>query len=104
MLETLGLYVVYSGAMNMELDEQTDKQPCYMVSDETIAEGKKCEKGFSCLKGPREDLCLIDTCVNGKVLFIKCLNRERCSYKGTFGYSLICHCPVRKELYNKHGV
>jgi hypothetical protein len=22
----------------------------------------------------------------------------------TFGDGLICHCPTRKEIYNKHGV
>ena len=104
MLETPGLYVVYDDAMNMDLDEQTDKQPCYMVSDETIAEGKKCEKGFSCLTGQREDLCQVESCINGKVHFIKCMNKEPCSYQGTFGDGVICHCPVQKELYNKHGV
>lgn len=91
-------------AMNMELAEQTDKQPCYTVSDKTIAEANKCKKDFSCLKTPHEALCLIDSCVNGKVHFIKCLNRGNCSYQGSFGLNLICHCPVRKELYNKYRV
>jgi hypothetical protein len=32
------------------------------------------------------------------------LNKEPCSYQSTFGDSVICHCPTRKELYNKHDV
>ena len=81
-----------------------DEKPHYTVSEETIAETKRCNKGFSCLNGQRENLCQVETCINGKVHFIKCLNEESCSYKGTFGDGVICYCPTRKELYNKHGV
>jgi hypothetical protein len=81
-----------------------DKKSRYTVSDETIAETKRCMKGFSCLKGQREDLCQVESCINDKVHFIKCLNKDACSYQDTFGDSIICYCPTRKELHNKHGV
>jgi len=84
--------------------KKTDELQCHRVSEETIAETTKCEKDFSCLQGQHDDLCPIDYCVNGKVHFIKCLNGQGCSYQGSFGNGLLCHCPVRKELYNKHGV
>ena len=90
--------------MNGNMSKKLDEQPCYAVSEETIAGTQSCEKGFSCLKGQREDLCLVEYCVNGKVHFIKCLNEESCPYQGTFGDGVICYCPTRKELYNKHGV
>ena len=81
-----------------------DKKPHYTVSEETIAETKRCNKGFSCLNGQREDLCQVETCINDKVHFIKCLNEEPCSYKGNFGDGVLCYCPTCKEIYNKHGV
>ena len=80
------------------------KKPRYTVSEETITETKKCKKGFSCLPGQREDLCQVESCINGKVHFIKCLDKDPCPYQDTFGDGVICHCPIRKELYNKHGV
>jgi len=82
-----------------------DKPKRHNVSEETIEETKKCDKDFSCLEGQREDLCTVEQCVNGKVHFIECLDRSNgCPYKISFGYSFICHCPTRKELYNKHKI
>ena len=86
------------------MNKKLDGQPCYTVSKETIAKTLRCNKGFSCLKGQNEDLCIVDSCINGEVHFIKCLNKESCAYQGTFGDGVICYCPTRKELYNKHGV
>ena len=86
------------------MSKKLDEQLYYTVSEETITRTQRCEKDFSCLKGQREDLCLVDSCVNGEVHFIKCLNKESCSYQGSFGSGFICYCPTRKELYNKHGV
>jgi len=86
------------------MSKKQDKQLCYTISEETIAITQRCKKGFSCLSGEREDLCLVESCVNGDVHFIKCLNKESCSYQGTFGSGVVCYCPTRKELYNKHGV
>ena len=76
----------------------------YDISEETIAETKRCEKGFACLKGQCDDLCRVESCVNGKVHFIQSMNKDYCSYRGNFGESVICYCPTRKELYNMHGV
>ncbi len=86
------------------MSKKLDKQPCYNVSEETIARTQRCNKDFSCLKEKREDLCQVESCVNGKVHFIKCLNKESCVYQGTLGSGIVCYCPTRKELYNKHGV
>ena len=80
------------------------EQSRYTVSGETIAETKRCKKGFSCLTEQREDLCQIESCINAKVHFIKCLNKESCSYQDPYGDGFLCYCPTSKELYNKHGV
>ena len=81
-----------------------NEQPCYTVSEETLEGTKRCKKDFSCLNGQRKDLCEVESCINGEVLFIKCMNDEFCPYYGSFGNSIICYCPTRKELYNKYGV
>jgi len=81
-----------------------DKKNRHSVSEEAIAETKKCKKGFSCLSKQSEDLCQIESCVNGKVHFIQCLSTTSCSYQLHFGSECICTCPTRKELYNQHGV
>ena len=76
----------------------------YNIPEETIAETKRCEKGFSCLKDLCEGLCRVESCVNGRVHFIRSMNKNYCSYRGDFGGSAICYCPTRKELYNMYGV
>jgi hypothetical protein len=82
-----------------------DEKSRYTISEETIAETKRCKKGFSCLTGQREDLCPIESCINGKVHFIKCFSTTSCSYRVVYsGDEGFCYCPTRKELYNKHGV
>ena len=81
-----------------------DEKSRYTVSEETIADTKKCKKDFSCLSKQSEDLCQIESCINGKVHFIKCLSTASCSYQVYYGDRCICCCPTRKELYNQHGV
>jgi hypothetical protein len=85
--------------MSKKHDEQTE----FTVSEETIAATQRCKKDFSCLNGKREDLCPVESCINGEVHFIKCLNKEACPYQGTFGDGAVCYCPTRKELFNKYG-
>ena len=76
----------------------------YQVSDEAHSVATKCDKGFSCLKRERKDLCKVDFYIKGKVYFVKCLNEGYCPYKHPFGSSFFCSCPVRKELFDKHKI
>ena len=76
----------------------------YKISEKTVLETKRCQKDFSCLKGQHEELCKIESCVNGKVHFVKCLSYTNCSYKGPYGDGFICYCPTRKELFNTYGI
>ena len=71
------------------------------VSDEARRAATKCEKVFSCLEGGRNDLCEVESCIDGKVHFLKCLNDSYCSYQQSFGYGVLCSCPVRMEIFNK---
>ena len=73
------------------------------VDDNTIQETTKCGKNFSCLSGEMPS-CSIEENIDNKIHFIKCVNNELCSYKLSFGYSYVCTCPVRKELYNNYKI
>jgi len=86
------------------MSKKLGELPCYTISKETIARTQNCKKGFSCLKGQREDLCLVEYCAHGALHFIKCMNEGTCPYQGAFGDGFICNCPTRKDLYNKYGV
>ncbi len=71
--------------------------------DENISKtATKCIKNLSCMSG--SDICKVELCVDGKIHFIKCMNLEHCNYRISFGYSFVCNCPVRKELFNRYNI
>jgi len=71
--------------------------------DEDISKSAtKCKKNLSCLSG--NDICKVESCVDGKIYFIKCMNLDPCNYRISFGYSFVCNCPVRKELFNLYKI
>jgi hypothetical protein len=86
----------------MELDRETMKK--LEVSDESRKAATKCSLGCSCLDGDRKDLCPVVSCVDAKVFFVQCLNEDACFYRHNFGLGHFCTCPVRQELFIKHGV
>ncbi|RJQ55698.1 MAG: hypothetical protein C4526_02820 [Nitrospiraceae bacterium] len=61
----------------------------------------RCGNNFSCLSD-KTCLCEIEDNFNGKVLFIKPQGRSACNYMMSFGYSYICNCPVRKEIFRRY--
>jgi hypothetical protein len=73
------------------------------VSDESLQATTNCEKRFTCLRGKSEALCAVESCIDGKVHFIKCLNDVFCPYQHSFGNGYLCTCPTRKEIYNKYN-
>ncbi|MBU3968326.1 MAG: hypothetical protein KKG76_13320 [Euryarchaeota archaeon] len=74
------------------------------VDDDIIKTANRCKKNFSCLSSDETDLCKVEMNVGEKIHFIKCKNKNTCNYRIPFGYSFVCTCPVRKELYNKYKV
>ncbi|VVB84584.1 Uncharacterised protein [uncultured archaeon] len=74
------------------------------LNDGIIKSADRCKKNHSCLSGDSDNLCKVEMCVGDKIHFIKCLNENLCSYRIPFGYSFVCTCPVRKELYNRFKV
>jgi hypothetical protein len=73
------------------------------VSEEARKKAEKCQRGFACLsdrKGPR---CAVHSSVRG-VLFVKNRAADYCPYGMSFGYSHICTCTVRWEIYDRYGI
>ncbi len=74
------------------------------ISDEIIKNTTKCKKKFSCLSGERNNLCNVELNIEDKIYFVKCMNNKHCEYRIAFGYSFVCLCPVRKELFKLYNI
>jgi hypothetical protein len=75
------------------------------VNKDTVSRTVRCAENFSCLEGSKECLCPVHDCSNGNVHFIHpSLKAKGCSYRLDFGYTYICSCPVRKEMYNTYRI
>jgi hypothetical protein len=74
------------------------------VSDKARKATTNCKKEFSCLEREGNNLCTVESCIDGKLHFIQCLNKGYCSYQHLFGYRFLCGCPVRKEIFNTYKI
>lgn len=74
----------------------------FEVSEETVQRTHKCWRGFACLSGNGRVVCPVRDYVTG-VLFVEKTAESYCPYDVTFGYSNICTCPVRHEIYERYG-
>ena len=76
-----------------------------MEIDKAILEQTtKCEKNFKCLDNPKDICCKVEEVIENKLAFTACLSYMSCSYKSTFGYSDVCNCPTRIEIFRKYGL
>jgi len=74
-----------------------------IIDDNIILKTKECSKEFECLRAD-DHACLktkVDRFISGNVLFIDC-NDKFCHYYMNFGNSVICNCPIRKEVFRKY--
>ena len=74
------------------------------ISVELINNTTECRNNFDCLNDENH-FCLnkVENCISNKVHFVKCSDNI-CSYRSSFGYSFICNCPIRKEIFNKYKI
>ena len=75
----------------------------YEVDKTIIEKATRCDKNYSCLSEENLPSCKVASCVGCKIHFIEKLERD-CEYYQEFGFSFICNCPVRIELYNKYNI
>ncbi|REE83269.1 hypothetical protein BX611_0556 [Lutibacter oceani] len=73
------------------------------IDKELIEKTTKCKKSFGCLNNDQHILCKVEHCVSNKVHFVKCSDNF-CPYRMSFGYSDVCNCPMRKEIFNKYKI
>jgi len=70
-----------------------------------IIKNTNCDKNFMCLKdGAKENICVINKCLDNKYCLLKEAKFGFCINRFSFGYSDICKCPVRIEIFNKYGI
>ena len=74
------------------------------VGEETIAKTTKCHDNFRCLGGEPTYLCPVSNRVSNGVLFVECKEGTLCNYQVPFGYTNVCSCPVRIELYDRYRI
>lgn len=74
----------------------------FEVSDETRQRTDRCWRGFACLSGEEDFICEVEESV-GDVVFVNRSTSTYCPYDVTFGYSHMCSCPVRREIYERYG-
>ncbi len=64
----------------------------------------ECEKDMACLKGQEGfPLCQVEKPI-ADLLFITAKPLPSCRCMRFFGNGAYCTCPVRKELYRRHGM
>ena len=73
------------------------------VSDKTRQRTEKCWREFVCLSDSENGPCAVRSCVRG-VLFVTRRTTAYCPYDVAFGFSHICSCPTRQEVYDRYGV
>ena len=75
----------------------------YEVDQTIIAKAINCDKNHVCLTEEIPSICKVSSCVGCKIHFLKKLERD-CPYHQEFGFSYICKCPVRMEIYDKYKI
>lgn len=71
--------------------------------DENIIGITHCDKNFSCLFNHTHCLCEVVDSIKKEVIFIK-PPADSCHYMNEFGFSSLCHCPTRKEIYKLYNI
>ncbi len=74
-----------------------------IISDETLKKTDQCTSNFQCLTEPNYPRCTVDRLIEDNGVFIKNRGDISCPYLISFGYSFICNCPVRYEIFKQYN-
>jgi hypothetical protein len=72
------------------------------IDEEIINKATKCNKHFACLNDKGHSCCKVVHIIQDSLCFIDPDKWQHCNYYTAFGYSDICNCPVRVEIYRKY--
>jgi len=73
----------------------------FEIEERIKLETNKCDRNFKCLDN--NPSCRVESCVGNSIVFLEKLERH-CNYYQEFGFSYVCKCPVRLEIYKKYKV
>jgi hypothetical protein len=69
------------------------------IDEEIRKQATNCPRNFACFDG--EPLCQVD---HGTLFFVVPPAKiPYCPYIMAFGDGHVCHCPVRREIFRRHG-
>ncbi len=71
------------------------------IDSEIIDKATKCDKKFACLADSKHLCCEIYISLNNEICVLRGVAKNKCNYK-MGGFSEVCTCPVRVEIYNKY--
>ena len=75
------------------------------INEDVLKKAEKCRSNFSCLAGGNDCLCEVEDHAGENIHFITPrADAHKYNYKMGFGFSYICKCPVRKEVYNLYRI
>jgi len=74
----------------------------YEISESTLSQTTKCHCEFACLKKGGTPKCDVEDLIPNDGCFIKRAKSTKCEYLLSYGYSWICTCPTRSELYQRY--
>jgi len=76
------------------------------VSPEVIKAADKCWCGHACVTNGKDGspVCRVERELTENMLFVKPKRNIACPYCMCFGLTAhLCTCPVRREMYKRHG-
>jgi hypothetical protein len=74
------------------------------IGRKALNETVKCGNDFACLSSEKNCLCKVEDNLDNKIVFIKPIKKSACNYRMSFGYSFVCSCPTRKEIYKQYKI
>jgi len=74
------------------------------IDEAILKKTTECPNELKCLNRAEYPLCRAENRppVGDYGIFVITIERNSCSYKIPFGYSHMCKCPTRMELYKRH--
>ena len=74
------------------------------IDEEIIQNAVYCEYDFRCLSEEKRCLCEVKELFGYAMLVIKPKSAIDCRYRVSIGYTTLCICPARHEIYTRYGM
>ncbi|WP_372807112.1 hypothetical protein [Pontiella sp.] len=75
-----------------------------LISQKTLDAASNCKHNHICTTNEGKPFCTIESVVGNTVFFTGTRHTPGCVYQCSFGSAYMCTCPVRQELFVKHGI